>query len=257
MASGVNSEPANAGQKRYEVFGRLAQADTANAGAREIYGDSSGPIPLTIELPNVESAEYKFLMISGMPDDFRMSSGFRTKNAWLVSIRDASKLRIVPSSGYSGQFLLHVLLVTEGNKSDEQIIAVTIGPKGDENLKNVAPNVASTAATSPKAEAEPARARPAKKQISEERENASMQRAAEFVDNADISAARLIYETLAMKGSASAAFAMGQTFDPEFLTGKRIEGLKPDIERARSWYKKAIELGSPDAEAKLVNLDAR
>ncbi len=257
MASGVDAGPIYAGQKRYEVLRRLAQADTASAAEREIYGDSSGPIPLTIELPNVESAEYKFLMISGLPDNFRMSSGFRTKNAWLVSIRDAPKLRIVPSSGYSGQFVLHVLLITEGNKSDEQLIAVTIGPKGDDNLKDVTPNVASTAATSPKAEAEPAPERPAKRQLSEELENASMQRAGEFIDNADISAARLIYETLAMKGSASAAFAMGQTFDPEFLRGKRIEGLRPDIERARRWYKKAIELGSPDAEAKLVNLDAR
>lgn len=82
-----------------------------------------------------------------------------------------------------------------------------------------------------------------------------MDRAAEFLANSDIAAVRLIYETLAMRGSARAAFAMGQTYDPEFLAGRRIEGLRPDIENARRWYRRAIALGSQDAQARLVSLD--
>lgn len=256
-ASGVDLGSGNSAEKHHEILGRLAQADKLANPERKIYGDTSSPIPLTVELPDKESAEYKFLMISGLPDDFRMSSGFRTKNAWLVSIRDVPNLQILPSDGFAGQFVLRVLLVTEGNKSEEQRIAVNIVRKGDERRKDVSPNVASTAATSPQAEAptEPPPARPVKKQLSEERENASMERASEYLANSDISAARLIYETLAMKGSARAAFAMGQTFDPEFFTGKRVEGLKPDIARARNWYRKAIALGSAEAQARLATLD--
>jgi TPR repeat protein len=47
---------------------------------------------------------------------------------------------------------------------------------------------------------------------------------------------------------------MGQTFDPDFLSQFPIEGLKPNIQQARKWYKQATELGSPEARARLATL---
>lgn len=81
-----------------------------------------------------------------------------------------------------------------------------------------------------------------------------MERAREVLKSSDISAARLIYESLAMKGSADAAFAMARTFDPEFYRDMPAAGLKPNIETARQWYQKAAELGSLEASERLATL---
>jgi TPR repeat protein len=82
-----------------------------------------------------------------------------------------------------------------------------------------------------------------------------MERAEQFLANADIAGARLLYETLAMKGSARAAFAMGQTYDGRFLRNIQLQGLRPDPAEARKWYGLAIELGSTDAESWLAALN--
>jgi TPR repeat protein len=48
---------------------------------------------------------------------------------------------------------------------------------------------------------------------------------------------------------------MGQTYDPAFLGNFVVEGLQPDIEQATKWYQLAAELGSSEAEARLVALN--
>jgi TPR repeat protein len=90
--------------------------------------------------------------------------------------------------------------------------------------------------------------------ISRDDESAGMQRAEQFLKNADIAGARLMFENLALRGSAQAAFAMGQTYDPEFLKTLVVQGLRPDVEQAKSWYRKALELGSPEASGRLSAL---
>jgi TPR repeat protein len=90
--------------------------------------------------------------------------------------------------------------------------------------------------------------------ISRDDESAGMQRAEQFLKNADIAGARLMFENLALRGSARAAFAMGQTYDPEFLKTMAVNGLRPDVEQAKSWYRKALELGSPEASGRLSAL---
>jgi TPR repeat protein len=94
-----------------------------------------------------------------------------------------------------------------------------------------------------------------RRSVSAAEEEYEMQRARALIENADIAAARLIYEAMAFKGSAPAAFAMGQTFDPDFLRNFTVGGLKPDIARAKKWYKKAVELGSSEAQNRLAALE--
>jgi TPR repeat protein len=70
----------------------------------------------------------------------------------------------------------------------------------------------------------------------------------------DIAAARLIFTRLATNGVAEAAFALGQTYDPDFLRTMHIAGLEPDVEVARRWYTKAAALGNADAQSRLATL---
>lgn len=71
----------------------------------------------------------------------------------------------------------------------------------------------------------------------------------------DVSAARRLYEYAANAGSARAATALAQTFDPSFLTRVGVVGLKPDPALAAIWYGKAVALGDRDAKTLLRNLN--
>jgi TPR repeat protein len=70
----------------------------------------------------------------------------------------------------------------------------------------------------------------------------------------DISAARRFYMYAARAGSALAAMALAETYDPAFLKRLTVIGLQPDPELAAEWYGKAAALGDRQAEARLRTL---
>ena len=81
-----------------------------------------------------------------------------------------------------------------------------------------------------------------------------VKRAQGFINAGDFSAARLLLRRAAEAGSAEAALALGATFDPDFLRKSRAVGIDPDVARARQWYQKAVDLGSPVAAKQLNSL---
>ena len=81
-----------------------------------------------------------------------------------------------------------------------------------------------------------------------------VKRAQGFINAGDFSAARLLLRRAAEAGSAEAALALGATFDPDFLRKSRAVGIEPDVGRARQWYRKAVDLGSPVAAKQLDSL---
>jgi hypothetical protein len=78
---------------------------------------------------------------------------------------------------------------------------------------------------------------------------------AELVASKDFAAARLMYQRAAEAGSAMAAFALAETYDPLVL-GKlnAREGIMPDFTLAATWYEKAKNLGSSEAPERLERL---
>jgi TPR repeat protein len=54
--------------------------------------------------------------------------------------------------------------------------------------------------------------------------------------------------------NAEAALALGATYDPFVLRELKVYGLTPDAAMARSWYEKAVELGSSAAPRRLEML---
>jgi hypothetical protein len=239
------------------VHPRFAQAGQ-NAFSVEGAGNpADGAVNLKIRLSE-GTDRYRFLMIRGLPEGFRMSAGFPTREAWFVAMADIDQLQLLPSDGYAGDLNLQFMLFRRDDPVPEkQIVAFRIEPQKLQTaaVPDTTPEQA-TAALRTKPVPLPAatRARPAR-QLSEEAESAEMERAEQFLANADIAGARLLYETLAMKGSARAAFAMGQTYDGRFLRNIQLQGLRPDPEEARKWYGLAIELGSTDAESWLAALN--
>jgi hypothetical protein len=84
-----------------------------------------------------------------------------------------------------------------------------------------------------------------------------MQQGDQFVASGDLVAARLVFRRAAEAGNAAAALALGATFDPVVLARIGVRGMGADIEKARSWYEKAKEFGSPDAPRRLETLANR
>ncbi len=84
-----------------------------------------------------------------------------------------------------------------------------------------------------------------------------LERGRQFFETGDVAGARLLFQRAADAGDATAALAMGATYDPVVLARHGVRGLSPDIEKARSWYERAKELGSPEGPRRLEMLANR
>jgi hypothetical protein len=83
---------------------------------------------------------------------------------------------------------------------------------------------------------------------------ALMARAKAFLASGDIPPARLLLERAAEAQEASAALMLAQTYDPTVLGTQDIRNITPDPALARNWYQRAAQLGSPDAQRRLSQL---
>ena len=84
-----------------------------------------------------------------------------------------------------------------------------------------------------------------------------IQQGEQFVVSGDLVTARFLFWRAAEAGNAAAALALGATFDPIWLAKLGVRGVGGDIEKARNWYRKAKESGSPDAPHRLEMLANR
>jgi TPR repeat protein len=78
-----------------------------------------------------------------------------------------------------------------------------------------------------------------------------------LLSKGDLLAARLFYERAADGGYGQAALKLGETFDPVFLDRAHLRGARGDWSMAVSWYRRARDLGAPDAEILLQTLEAK
>jgi TPR repeat protein len=82
-----------------------------------------------------------------------------------------------------------------------------------------------------------------------------MKQGEQFIANADIAGARLVFRRAAEAGDAAATVALAETYDPLVLAKSGTKGgIRSDIVVARRWYEKARELGSPIALERIARL---
>ena len=79
-------------------------------------------------------------------------------------------------------------------------------------------------------------------------------RARGYLAAGDVAAARLVLRRAAERNDPQAALALGGTYDPAVLKRLGIINFHSDPAQAREWYRKAAELGSPDASIRLEQL---
>ena len=79
-------------------------------------------------------------------------------------------------------------------------------------------------------------------------------RARTYLSAGDVASARLLLRRAAERDDPQAALALGGTYDPFVLKRLGIMTFQADPAQAREWYRRAAELGSPDAGARLEQL---
>jgi hypothetical protein len=118
--------------------------------------------------------------------------------------------------------------------------------------------LASARPNTPPAVQQTARAAPAPapsvRQLDRDEIATLVERGQAYLENGDISAARLLLRRAADAGHAQAAMALAATYDPTALKELGALGVAPDIATARHWYEKASQLGSAEAVRRLNRL---
>ncbi len=79
----------------------------------------------------------------------------------------------------------------------------------------------------------------------------------QFASAGDLVTARILFQRAAEAGDATAAMALGATYDPNVLAKLGVIGMRADVEKARSWYQKAESQGSAQATRRLQALANR
>lgn len=197
-------EPSAAEQKRLEL--------------RAPAGPDAGA-PLRLQPPADGQRKFALVIIRGLTKNESLAPGIRSGDAWYVSAKDLGALRILPAGDAA------------------RLLPITASFIGSDASAPVVRNF--TVHIEPQAGRAEASAPP-----SSESEQRSLREAAQLMKNGDVAAARLLFEDLALQGSARGAFAMGQSYDPDVLARMPIHGLSADPENARRWYEKARRLVS-------------
>jgi hypothetical protein len=78
-----------------------------------------------------------------------------------------------------------------------------------------------------------------------------VKRSEDLIVQGDIAAARLMLTRAAEAGDARAALALGSTYDSGVLRKLGVLGVAADAAKAREWYARAAEFGSPEGTRRL------
>jgi hypothetical protein len=231
-----------------EVFGgtplRLVEDGPGRFSVDRIVGKAGTTFPVKVHLPSLlqtnpdTKAAYTFLMFRGIPDGMSLSSGFRTANAWMVSINEIESLALYVPPKFQGDFPIDILFYN-GEAASPAKLSVFIHV-----LSAKEGGGASLPALPPPATQERQALAHRTFGISKTEEDNLLHQAEQQLQNGNIVFARLLFEQLAAHGSAQGAFAMAQTYDPTVLEQIGAIGVRGDVELAKYWYRKAAELGN-------------
>jgi hypothetical protein len=237
----------------------------------ELSGVTNRPTALGV---NVEAAPSGgSILVQGLPPGSRITAGAAAgTDAWRVPIRELAHAAVVPPMNFTGMMTLTVdLRRADDSVADSDVLRVNWTPNAAETVvpKPVRTTTigsgsssyspAQAAAPEPAGVDQPPAAEPRShrpvapilRQLDREEIANLLKRGQLALQNGDLSAARLLLNRAAEAGDAQAAMALGATYDPRVLRELRTLGASADIDKARSWYQKAAEMGASEANQRL------
>jgi hypothetical protein len=234
--------------------GNASQYDVPNA-----VGVSGQPMPLRITIPpNIDRP--RFLSVRSIPKELSLSSGFRLRNAWFVPFDGSQQLQLISPPGFEGNIVLEVFFYhdSHGLPIGRDFVSIKLrSPRAAPDATETSSLKISTTKSPPAPQETNAALAKNPFQLSATEETSMLTRGADLMRRGDIASARLLFKDLAARASARGARAMGESYDPVLLRRVFIAGLEPNLEEARKWYKKAVELGDEEALQRLGALEAQ
>ena len=143
-----------------------------------------------------------------------------------------------------------------GPAGEPLLAASPAGPAG-EPLLAAPPAAVVVATTAPNAETPTRSTTPVEFRLTAEEAAVLLARGDRLLSIGDITSARLFYERAADGGAGLAALRLGETYDPVFLDRVHLRGVRADLGAASSWYRRARDLGTADAEVLLRGLETK
>jgi hypothetical protein len=155
-------------------------------------------------------------------------------NSWELNAGDLNSAFIIPPSGFAGTMDLTIELRVGGATVNKQSMQVEWLAKTTSAVRQV-----STIRMEPTDIAR------------------LLTRGEALLANGEIAAARATFKALADNGESRAAFALAETYEQSTLDRLGARGYVPEMEVARTWYERAKELGSIEAQRRLDVLAGR
>jgi hypothetical protein len=199
------------------------------------------PLPLGLSLNGAAGGE--FVLLRGLESGTRLSAGSpQGPDAWRVAARDVNQLFAYAPKDYVGTMDAAIDLRSANDKVvDSHVIRLQWLAKAIEPRRNVV--------VWPEKKA----LKPLLK-LPPDEIAMLLRRGQELLKLGDIAAARLMLRRAAEAGNAPAALALGGSFDPVVLREVGVMGFAADAAQARTWYERAVALGSAEASARMDRL---
>jgi len=252
----------------------------------ELSGVANRPIAVGVNIESPPSGSS--IVVKGLPPGSRVTVGTQAGDAsWRIPVREIARAAIVPPQDFVGTVNLPIdLKLADGSVADSHVLrlewtgagndtvvpksvktsVVSVSPAGAAPVSAPPPQAAPAAVSGPALAAATSTpieigdagrayaAVPVSRQLPSDELQNLVKRGTAFLQNGDISAARLVLRRAAESGHAQSALALGTTYDPNSLRELGVLGATGDIAEARGWYEKAAELGSAEALRRLERL---
>ena len=226
--------------------------------------------PILLAIVPVPAANSGSLSLRGLVHGIRLSAGKAVnEDDWELSLRDLGSVYVYAPMNFVGAMSVTIALLSPSNEILDsrpirlEWIAKTDSPQPP-NGRDI-DRQSSSAAVKQESSSELAKqevnSEAAKQQINPEPANANavkivdpqeaaalIERGRDLLRNGDVASAQLAFRRLAEAGKAEAALALGTTYDPRYLVQHNLVGIVGDEEKARTWYRRAKELGSREAD---------
>jgi len=191
------------------------------------------------------------LVVKGLAAGAKLSVGRPSDtNGWELKADKIDGAVIIPPPGFAGSMELSVeLQLAEGLVAERRSVHLEWARPPERN------STAIPLATAPARPAELAELNPRK--LDPEEVASLRRRGEEFFANRDVASARLMLLCAAEAADARAALALAKTYDPIALGGLGLRGSFADAAMARTWYEKARQFGSTEAQHRLDMLASR
>jgi hypothetical protein len=194
--------------------------------------------PLSLGVSVDHATGHESLLLAGLTVGTRLSAGAPvSESSWQLPLRNLSNVVVYAPKDFVGVMNTAIDLLSRHERlMDSRAVRFEwVAKKSDpmKPLDRIDSGIPSGASVQPM-----------------DREQAAflMKQGRDLLKIGDIAAARLAFRHLANAGNAEAALALGATFDPRFLAELNVIGVVGDDAKARTWYQRAMELGSTEAK---------